>query len=84
MSMINLKDLPFDFEVNEEDLMIDREAKKAADKDIKENWVTGGTNEEMSDEFVATYFRDENCESVNHMSDVAEWDDFDFETDFMD
>ena len=81
---INLKDLPFDFEVGEEDLIIDKKAKKAADKDIKENWVTGGTNEDMDDEFVATYFRDENYLDVNHMSDVAEWDDFDFEADFMD
>ena len=81
---INLNDLPFDFEVGEDDLIIDKKAKKAADKDIKENWVTGGTNEDMDDEFVATYFRDENYLDVNHMSDVAEWDDFDFEVDFMD
>ena len=79
---INLNDLPFDFEVGEDDLIIDKKAKKAADKDIKENWVTGGTNEDMDDEFVATYFRDENYLDVNHMSDVAEWDDF--EIDFMD
>ena len=79
---INLNDLPFDFEVNEEDLIIDKKAKKAADKDIKENWVTAGSNEDMDDEFVSTYFRDDNFIDSSPMNDVAECDDF--EIDFMD
>ena len=39
---IKMNDLPFDFEVDEDDLPIDKKAKRAAGKDIKENWVTGG------------------------------------------
>jgi|TARA_X000001382_G_scaffold116951_1_gene96331 hypothetical protein len=79
---INLNDLPFDFEVSEDDLIIDKKAKKAATKDLKENWVTAGSNEDMDDEFVSTYFRDNNFIDSSPMNDVAEWDDF--EIDFMD
>ena len=45
-------------------------AKKAADKDIKENWVTAGSNEDMDDEFVSTYFRDDNFIDSSPMNDV--------------
>jgi hypothetical protein len=36
----------------------------------------------MDDEFVSTYFRDDNFIDSSPMNDVAEWDDF--EIDFMD
>jgi len=79
---INLKDLPFDFEVNEDDLLIDKKAKKAADKDIKENWVTAGSNEDMDDEFISSYMNDPSYISSDPMDDVAEWDDL--ESDVLD
>ena len=79
---IKMNDLPFDFEVDEDDLPIDKKAKRAAGKDIKENWVTGGSNEEIDDEFVSTFFRDETYVDSNPMNDVAEWDDFGI--DFLD
>ena len=44
---VKINDLPFDFEVDEDDLPIDKKAKRAAGKDIKENWVTAGTNEDI-------------------------------------
>ena len=79
---ININDLPFDFEVGEDDLIIDKKAKKVASKDIKENWVTAGSNEDMDDEFVSTYFRDKTYIDSDPMTDVAEWDDL--EPDFLD
>ena len=79
---INLKDLPFDFEVNEDDLLIDKKAKKAADKDIKENWVTAGSNEDINDEFISSYMNDPSYISSDPMDDVAEWDDL--ESDVLD
>tara|TARA_E500000318_G_scaffold107852_1_gene117739 strand:+ start:125 stop:370 length:246 start_codon:yes stop_codon:yes gene_type:complete len=79
---IKMNDLPFDFEVDEDDLPIDKKAKRAAGKDIKENWVTAGTNEDIDDEFVSTFFRDETYIDSNPMNDVAEWDDFGI--DFLD
>ena len=79
---ININDLPFDFEVGEDDLIIDKKAKKVASKDIKENWVTAGSNEDMDDEFVSTYFRDKTYVDSDPMTDVAEWDDL--EPDFLD
>ena len=79
---INLKDLPFDFEVSEDDLLIDKKAKKAADKDIKENWVTAGSNEDMDDEFISSYMNDPSYISSDPMDDVAEWDDL--ESDVLD
>ena len=79
---ININDLPFDFEVGEDDLIIDKKAKKVASKDIKENWVTAGSNEDMDDEFVSTYFRDKTYIDSSPMTDVAEWDDL--EPDFLD
>jgi len=79
---ININDLPFDFEVGEDDLIIDKKAKKVASKDIKENWVTAGSNEDMDDEFVSTYFRDKTYVDSDPMADVAEWDDL--EPDFLD
>ena len=79
---VKINDLPFDFEVDEDDLPIDKKAKRAAGTDRKENWVTGGSNEEIDDEVVSTFFRDETYIDSNPMNDVAEWDDFGI--DFLD
>ena len=76
---INLKDLPFDFEVTEDDLLIDKKARKAAIKDIKENWVTGGSKEDMDDEFISSYMNDSSYISANPLDDVAEWDDLEID-----
>jgi len=76
---INLKDLPFDFEVTEDDLLIDKKARKAAVKDIKENWVTGGSKEDMDDEFISSYMNDPSYISSDPLDDVAEWDDLEID-----
>jgi|TARA_B110000444_G_scaffold222040_1_gene223739 hypothetical protein len=76
---INLKDLPFDFEVTEDDLLIDKKARKAAVKDIKENWVTAGSKEDMDDEFISSYMNDPSYISADPLDDVVEWDDLEID-----
>ncbi len=79
---INLNDLPFDFRVSEDDLLIDKKAKKIANNDIKENWVTAGSNEDMDDEFISSYMNDIVYGSSDPMDDVVEWEDL--ESDVLD
>ena len=74
--MIDLKNLPFDFEVKEYDVRGNKDGSRAAaNKDIGRTAMI--LQDDIEDAYVAQFFSDQG-EHTNSdpLVDVAEWDDF--------
>ena len=74
--MINLKDLPFDFEVKEYDVRGNKDGSRAAaNKDIGRTAMI--LQDDIEDAYVAQFFSNEGeYTNSDPLVDVAEWNDF--------